>query len=219
MKIQQNTVSPALMDVLRSLMALDDLSSFRLVGGTCLSLLMGHRISVDIDLFTDAAYGSIDLEKIDQIFMKTFDHVELGFGRNHSMGKSYLIGKSQDEVVKVDLYYTDPFIFPSMELEGIRLAQLEEITAMKLDIIGRNGRKKDFWDLHELLEYFSLQQMLDFYERRYPYNYPREVILNKMIDFKEAEDDFEPICLKSKYWELIKLDIEETVKQESNFLR
>lgn len=219
MKIQKNTVSPALMEVLRSLMAFDELSSFRLVGGTCLSLLMGHRMSVDIDLFTDAAYGSIDFEKIDQLFLKTFDYVELGFGRNHSLGESYLIGKSQDEVVKVDLYYTDPFIFPFMEFEGIRLAQLEEITAMKLDVIGRNGRKKDFWDLHELLEYFSLQQMLDFYERRYPYNYPREVILNKMIDFKEADDDFEPICLKSKYWELIKLDIEETVKQESNFLK
>ena len=37
-------------------MELEELNSFRLVGGTSLSLQIGHRMSVDIDLFTDAVY-------------------------------------------------------------------------------------------------------------------------------------------------------------------
>ena len=50
------------------------------MGGTSLSLLLGHRISVDIDLFTDAAYDSIDFEKIDVLFLDIFPYVEMGFG-------------------------------------------------------------------------------------------------------------------------------------------
>ncbi len=54
MKIHKNTVTDQLWEMLMNLMRYDELSSFRLVGGTSLSLLLGHRMSVDIDLFTDA---------------------------------------------------------------------------------------------------------------------------------------------------------------------
>ncbi len=50
---------------LQILMESDVFENFRLVGGTSLSLQLGHRISVDIDLFSDAHYGSIDFKKID----------------------------------------------------------------------------------------------------------------------------------------------------------
>jgi hypothetical protein len=49
------------------------------------------------------------------------------------------------------VFYTDPFIQPPIEIDSIRLASIEEIIAMKMDVIQRGGRKKDFWDLHELL--------------------------------------------------------------------
>lgn len=49
MDIYKNTVSELLWEVLSKLMILDELKTFRLVGGTSLSLLLGHRISVDID--------------------------------------------------------------------------------------------------------------------------------------------------------------------------
>lgn len=72
MDIYKNTVSELLWEVLLKLMTLDELKTFRLVGGTSLSLLLGHRISVDIDLFTDAPYDSIDFEKIDALFQNIF---------------------------------------------------------------------------------------------------------------------------------------------------
>ncbi|SEA69181.1 Nucleotidyl transferase AbiEii toxin, Type IV TA system [Flavobacterium gillisiae] len=58
------TVSPLLKDILVDLMHEPLLSPFRLVGGTSLSLQIGHRMSVDIDLFTAADYGSIDFKKL-----------------------------------------------------------------------------------------------------------------------------------------------------------
>jgi len=209
MDIYKTTVSDLLWEILTKLMALEELKSFRLVGGTSLSLLLGHRMSMDIDLFTDAEYNSIDFEFIDKLFLETFNYVEMGFGGNNSMGKSYFIGNSENDTIKVDLFYTDPFVFPLIEYENLRLSQPEEIAAMKLEVIGNNGRKKDFWDLHELIEHFTWDQMLDFYKKRYPYSYSRSEIVNKLTDFSEADTDLDPICLKNKYWELIKLDFEE----------
>ena len=85
---------------------------------------------------------------------------------------------------------------------------------MKLEVIGNNGRKKDFWDLHELMEHFSISQMLEFYEKRYPYSYSKNEIIKKLTDFSEADSDFEPICLKNKHWELIKIDFEDKIENE-----
>jgi hypothetical protein len=62
MNIYKNTVSDLLWELLSALMTFDELNSFHLVGGTSLSLLLGHRKSIDIDLFTDAEYGTIDFD-------------------------------------------------------------------------------------------------------------------------------------------------------------
>ncbi len=127
------------------------------------------------------------------------------------MGKSYFVGNNKDEMIKVDMFYTDPFVFPIVDFNGIRLSRLEEIAAMKLEVVGHTGRKKDFWDLHELMEHYSLSDMFGFYEKRYPYNYSKDQLIKKLTDFSEADSDFEPVCLKSKHWELIKIDFEEKI--------
>lgn len=56
--LHYNTVSPLLKNILSTLIAEPLFSPFRLVGGTNLSLRLGHRKSIDIDLFTDAQYDS-----------------------------------------------------------------------------------------------------------------------------------------------------------------
>lgn len=138
----------------------------------------------------------------------------MGFGGNNSMGKTYFIGNSSADLIKVDLFYTDPFVFPLIEYNELRLSGLEEIAAMKLEVVGHTGRKKDFWDLHELLEYFSIKEMLYFYEQRYPYGYTKETLIKQLTNFAQADDDFNPICLMEKYWELIKIDFEERTVAE-----
>ena len=146
------------------------------------------------------------------MFSSLFQYVDCGFSGNNSFGKSYFIGNSKDDTVKVDLFYTDTFQYPILKYQELRLSQLEEIVAMKLEVIGQNGRKKDFWDIHELMEHFSWQNMLSFYKKRYPYRHTEEEIILKLTDFEIADSDFDPICLKDKYWELIKLDIEESIE-------
>ncbi|MFC0517303.1 hypothetical protein ACFFGT_24040 [Mucilaginibacter angelicae] len=46
--LRWNTVNDLLKNCLKSLMKADELKDFRLVGGTALSLYLGHRISVEL---------------------------------------------------------------------------------------------------------------------------------------------------------------------------
>ena len=131
-----NTVEILLKETLLTLMEAEELKEFRLVGGTAMSLHLGHRMSVDIDLFTDVQYGTVKFESIDDLLKKNFPYVSGDFGGNPGIGKSYLVGKSRDEVIKLDIYYSmDPFFQNIVEEDGVRLAIVEEIIAMKVDII------------------------------------------------------------------------------------
>lgn len=201
-----DTVSPQLKSALTRTMNKDLFRSFRLVGGTALSLQLGHRISVDIDLFTDAPYNAIDFDAIDNFLRASFEYVSKPVSGIIGMGQSYLIGDTEETAIKLDVYYTDTFIQAPVVVAPLRLATVEEIIAMKVDIVQRVARKKDFWDLHELLDQYSLAQMITLHKTRYPYNHQEELIRSNFVNFAMADEDFDPVCLKGKYWELIKYD-------------
>lgn len=212
--LRWNTVNELLKDSLVLLMKADELLNFRLVGGTALSLQLGHRKSVDIDLFTDAEYGSVDFNSIEDFLKRNFSYIEGDFGTFPGMGKSYLIGSSHDHVIKLDVYYSmDPFFQDFYIEEGIRMATLEEITAMKVDIIQRVGRKKDFWDLHEVLDQYTIQDMIDLHKQRFQWTHNQALIEMNFLNFSKADHDFDPICLKGKEWVFIKDDFEAAIKE------
>lgn len=207
-----NTVTPLLLEVLKTLMAAKEFADFRLVGGTALSLYKGHRESVDIDLFTDAPYDSIDFDAIDVFLRSNYPYVDTNDYDVIGFGKSYYVGESDTNCIKLDIFYTDKFIDNVIIVDDIRLASIEEITAMKLDVISRGGRKKDFWDIHELIDDYSVEEMFSLHEKRYPHTHDRIILRNKFTQFEDADIDFEPVCLKGKHWELIKLDIVDFLK-------
>lgn len=128
------------------------------------------------------------------------------------MGRSYFIGESKADNIKLDVFYTDLFIQPARVIDGVRMATIEEIIAMKVDVIQRGGRKKDFWDLHEFIEKYNLNEMLTLHETRYPFSHDAKTIKENFKNFKNADDDFDPICFKGKYWVFIKEDFEDFAK-------
>jgi hypothetical protein len=215
-KLYWNTVSSALRNALITLMSREELSQFRLVGGTALSLQIGHRISVDIDLFTDAPYESVDFAKIDSMLNELFPYVSNTGKGPVGIGRFYTIGNTIDDAIKLDILYTDPYIQPPLEIDGIRIATIDEIIAMKIDIIQRGGRKKDFWDLHELIDKFPLQHMIALHASRYPYNHEEMLIRKNLTDFELADGEADPNCLHGKHWELIKLDFLHFAKQKKS---
>jgi hypothetical protein len=213
MMLYWNTVNDLLRESLLILMLASELKDFRLVGGTALSLHLGHRMSVDIDLFTDASYGSIDFDAIEDFLKTSFGYVEGDFGGNPGMGKSYMIGPTSDNLVKLDIYYSmDPFFQESVVIDNIRLASIEEIIAMKVDVIQRGGRKKDFWDIHELLDSYTISQMIGLHALRFEWTHNEAQIRNNFILFHDADLEPDPICLKNKEWVFIMEDIEDAVR-------
>ncbi|MGN6291312.1 MAG: nucleotidyl transferase AbiEii/AbiGii toxin family protein [Chitinophagaceae bacterium] len=206
-----NTVAPLLESVLKDLMQQDEFKNFRLVGGTALSLHLGHRMSIDIDLFTDQEYGTVNFEALENYLSNKYSYFDKSNHGLIGMGCSYLLGNSEEDNLKLDIYYTDPFIQEPHIEEDIRLATVEEIAAMKMDVIQRGGRKKDFWDLHEILESYSIPDLIKLHEQRYPYSHDRAEILLQLTNFENADSEFDPICLKRKVWELIKYEILQAV--------
>ena len=206
-----NTVKPRLQEVLQDIIYQPIFMPFRLVGGTALSLQLGHRMSEDIDLFTAAEYGSIDYKAIREFLENKYPFCVSRSLDNVSLGTNFVVGNSITDCVKLDLYYTDEFIEKPIIINNIRMATINEIIAMKLEVILQGGRKKDFWDLHYFMDKMNLDDMISLYEKRYPYsdgfNYNKKQLLN----FDKADNDFEPICLLGKNWEIIKLDFYEFV--------
>ena len=205
-ELQYQTVKPILRSTLERLMGMEEFAPFRLVGGTSLSLRYGHRMSDDIDLFTDAEYGSLDFHRLQEILRKEFPYCQGDCGEIVGFGTSYIVGNSKDDCVKLDLFYTDQFIRPMEVFGNIRMAAVEDIVAMKMDVVSRGGRKKDFWDLHMLLNHYSVEQMLSLYEERYPYGATREECVSGLTNFLVADTEPDPICLQDKVWQLIKLE-------------
>ena len=212
-KLYLDTVSPLLMSILTTLMEEPLFDPFVLVGGTNLSLRLGHRISQDIDLFTDAEYGSLDFNALEDYLKNRFPYYErtdisdiVGFGR------TYYVGFSEDDCIKLDLMYADePFFEQYENRHGIRMATMDQIAAMKMEAINHGGRKKDWWDIHELLNHYSLNELLALHKRWEPWVHKRNKLLDALADFDEANGQPDPKCLKEKNWDEIKVDIIEEV--------
>ena len=215
-----NTVSPLLREALQKLMAHEAFNDYILVGGTSLSLQLGHRESIDIDLFTEKEYGTIDTQKIQNALLELFEYTEnINSLNNRNIGYSFHVGndiKDPKKTVKVDMFYTEPFLKPAVERDGLRLSSLEDIAGMKMQAITSRKRKKDFWDIYELLNYFTFAELIDFGLKRNPYSLDEETIL-KAFDNLIHIDGFSTInCFKGNYWEIIVADLEQTVLQFLN---
>jgi hypothetical protein len=195
--LHKETVSPGLLQTLEELMKIDSLKAFRLVGGTALALQMGHRKSVDIDLFVNEY--PLNKSVVEEIKLQ-YPQAETRFSKFHIT--TYLPFYGNDEL-KVDMMSTDVFIRPVVIKENIRLAHTEEIAAMKLEAITSRKEKKDYWDIFILMQKYGLTQLFEFYEERYPWNDLREVIENLGL-FEHCDNQPNPIILDSQSWHDVK---------------
>ncbi len=202
-----DTVRSQLKDALHEVMSIPEFDCFRLVGGTNLALKEDHRISRDIDLFTDITYGKVDFKKLYEILKERFKYVSPLPESTTGFGVVFYVGESEENCVKIDVMYTEPFLDDADQYGTVRMATERDMIAMKMDAIFTGARKKDFWDIHLLLEKHSLEEMIDIHAQARPYTHKRDELIKKLTDFKPVEDEPDPICLREKNWEDIKIDI------------
>ena len=88
----------------------------------------------------------------------------------------------------------------------------KDIAAMKLNCIAQDRqRKKDFWDIHDLLETYSIEDMVSFAMKRYPWTLTLDKIINGFKRLPLLNDYTEIRCLKGKYWEFVVEDLMEEI--------
>lgn len=159
--LYKETVDKSTLELLKKLMTDDSLKEFILVGGTALALQLGHRISIDIDLFSFSPFDSVQLNE----YLINNYNLEPDF-----IGQNTLKGEING--VQLDcITHNYPWVQIPNCFEDIRLAGFHDIAAMKLNAIAGNGtRLKDFIDIAILAEHISLNQMLLAYQQKYNSN-------------------------------------------------
>jgi hypothetical protein len=177
---------------------------FYLVGGPALALQIGHRLSIDLDFFGDAELEEMELMPI----LKRS-------GTVHILKKSSNILICAVNNIKVDfVHYRYPWIEKPVTNGLIKLASLPDIAAMKLNAISGRGSKKDFVDLFFLLRIYSLEQLITFYNRKYP-DGSEFLVLKSLSYFEDADQQEMPVMLIPAEWEDIKTQIK---KKTLNYL-
>lgn len=197
--LQYRAVYPETLGLLKRLMKVPELQDFFLVGGTALALHLGHRISVDIDLFTLNEFDSA------KIYDKLKDDFDI-FDKAEDLNTLNLhIGNPETtHTVKVDLIrYSYPLINPVIESNGIRLLSVEDIIPMKLSAIAGRGSKKDFYDIYFLLQEFTYEQMFEMFEQKFSATNKFHII-KSLLYFDDADIEPDPITTEPSDWNEIK---------------
>lgn len=189
--LYKSAVNPELLRILGQLMKVEAFTNLRLVGGTALALQIGHRQSIDIDLF-----GSINFEAEEE-------NIDIQ-GNFEFLKKSKNINILSINHIKVDIVnYRYPWIAGLVHEENYRLASLEDIGAMKLNAITGRGTKKDFIDIFYLLKFFSIADLFNFYLEKF--NDGNLFLVKKSLAyFEDADKQPMPKMTKDIDWEEVK---------------
>ena len=198
--LQFSAVSPEALELLKEIQDLPVLNDFYLVGGTALALHYGHRISVDLDFFTEKEFDT-------RILIDSFNEkYELEI---LSQAKNSLTLNIRS--VKTDfIRHNYPLLNPVQKIEGIKLLSVEDIAAMKLNSTMNPGSKKDFYDIDELLNHFTLSELVSFHNTKYDFSSPM-ILLKNLVYFADEEHEPDPVSVKSNNWSLVKQKIDDAV--------
>ncbi len=202
--LQTQTVEPHTFSILKKLMEMPELQGFSLVSGTALSLLYGHRISIDLDLFSNQPFENNDIViALQKAFGNKFDNRST----NPKFGVFCFI-----ENVKVDIVHNPhPNIFPQFLIDDIRMFSKEDLVAMMVQAVLGRGKKKDFWDIAELLNDYSIDDFINFHKQKYSTQNLLITVPQVITYFTDAHESEDPVSLKNQSWEKVQQIIKKKV--------
>ena len=170
-------IDPETLRLIQQLQAIPELHEFYLVGGTALSLQLGHRNSIDIDFFSK---NEFEADYIINLLEPEFK-ITSTLSRKGTL--LAVINKIKTDFIR----HNYPILKPPITEEGITFFSKEDIAAMKFHAIIQSGKRlKDFIDIYFLLQHFSMKQMISFFSSKYTYSNP--MIAMKAINFFDDID-------------------------------
>lgn len=183
-----------------------ELGNGLLFGGTGLSLYCGHRVSIDLDIFTTEPFKETEL--IEALVTEFGDSFE--YEQTHNV--TALFSFISD--IKVDVvHYPHPLLQQPTAQDGLRLISMQDIAAMKVNAVLGRGQKKDFYDICELLNHYSLQDMFHFYQTKYPSQMLLVSLPQALVYFDDADESEDPISLNGTSWDDVKAKLRSEVRK------
>lgn len=204
--LYKETVTDQLVEVAKVLMAIEELSEFRLVGGTAIALQLGHRKSIDIDLFSNK---KVDLKKVAQALKDSFPEIPNVTRTEHNLS---LVIKG----VKIDIYHdwSIPFQKPTKIEDGMRLARLEDLAAFKLSAIVGRREKKDYIDLYFLFKHLNANKILSEFNTYEPLLSAKSLLFALAeVDTAKENKTVLPDMLLNFNWEDVKDNLHQASKE------
>ncbi len=202
--LHSQTVAPATLALLKTICKEPLLQTFALGGGTNIALKKGHRISVDLDFFTNQPFTNAEVYQcISALPLKT----ELLFEQNQTM--MFMV-----DGVKVD-FILYPFVWLKLfdVIDDCRFVHLEDMIPMKLQAVSNRFAKKDFYDIDTLLSDYPLHEMLEIFKLKFP-DIDSGFIIHSLTHFDVADTEAPPVLLpSSKSWEQVKNNLQNTVRK------
>lgn len=194
------TISPDTLTLLNKIQSLDEFNNTRLVGGTALALQLGHRKSIDLDFFGNF---ETSLEELTTILSE--------FSTVTPVSSSRMTRFLVVDGVKVDIVsYPYGWIDNPVSAEGVVLAGIKDIAAMKLSAITNRGTKKDFIDYYFLLKRYSLKELIELYRQKYS-DAQLFTSIKSLSYFDDAESDPMPDMIVPVDWDEVKSTIRNEV--------
>lgn len=182
------------------------LNNAYLAGGTALALQIGHRISYDLDFFTDEKFKA-------QVFLKKISQLELY--RHERVSWGTILGKLGDVKFSV-FYYPYPLLEKPIKFKNINIAGMVDIAAMKIAAVSERGTKRDFIDLYFILQKITIGRALNFYDKKYKKLSSNLIHIKKsLVYFQDAEKDPMPKMFFPVSWEKVKDFFRKEVKKLS----
>lgn len=204
--LHTQTVEPGTLSLLEELCQIPCLQNFGLVGGTALSLKFGHRLSIDVDFFS---FEKFENEPLVEELRKHFGgRLEIRTSPPWFGIFCFIDG------IKVDIVrHPHPLIGAVETIEGIRFFSNQDIMAMKIQAILGRGKKKDFWDIAELLHHYSVNDFIKHHKEKYSTQNLLISIPQVMVYFQDADEDEDPVSLKGQTWKKIQRSIQKKIAE------
>jgi hypothetical protein len=175
-------ISPHTFQLIQQLQSLPELANFYLVGGTSLALQLGHRNSIDIDLFSQNNFTAFEIEDA----LKGKHDFTVTVSRNNTV--LGVVDRVKTDFIKHDY----PLISAPITEEDITYLGMEDMAAMKLHAIIQSGKRlKDFIDIYFLLQHFTMDQLIGFFVKKYSYSNPL-IALKAVTYFEDIDENTDP---------------------------
>ncbi len=190
------TLLPDTLRAIQLISGFPEIKQAYLAGGTALALQIGHRISQDLDFFTQEEFNETQLSTK---LATLREFVQDGTTKWTVWGK---VGETKLSI----FYYKYPLLGKTVQFEEIQLASLADIAAMKIHAIEDRGTKRDFVDTYFLAKKYTLDEMLGFYQKKYGILEDHLYAILRSLDyFEDAEKESDmPKMKTSVNWEEVK---------------